>query len=124
MENFIVTDVKKTYDNCVHRFIFSATFADDSSTTWVSIFDDQARLLLDNKITADEMQAQCFGDNYDTDAFDSYFAKISYTPWLCKLKIKQEMVNEESRIKASVAGFAQIDYVKESKDMLAALSKF
>lgn len=115
---------QKTYDNCVHRFIFSATFADDSSTTWVSIFDDQARLLLDNKITADEMQAQCFGDNYDTDAFDSYFAKISYTPWLCKLKIKQEMVNEESRIKASVAGFAQIDYVKESKDMLAALSKF
>ena len=114
----------RTMDTCVHRFIFSATLADDSSTTWISIFDDQARILFDNKITADEMQAQCFGENYDTDAFDSYFARVSYTPWVCRLKIKQEMVQEESRIKASVAGFAEVDYVKESKEILAALSKF
>ena len=40
------------------------------------------------------------------------------------MKIKQEMVNEESRVKDSIAGFSEMGYVKESKDVLADRSKF
>ena len=44
--------------------------------------------------------------------------------WVLWCKVKNEMVNDESRIKNSVASMWPIDYVLESNDMLAAIAKF
>jgi len=114
----------QTYEKCVRRFIFSATLADDTSNTWVSLFDDQAKVLLGSEMSADEMNDQCFGDNYDSDAFDSYFAKVNFSDWIVNCKVKKEMVGDEARVKCTAVSLTKVDYVKESNEMLEALAGF
>jgi len=112
-----------TFPDCVRRWIFSATISDDTSTTWVSLFNEQAETLFAG-LTADEVYNRTMGENMDQDAYDSYFAKANHTEWVFKCKVKQEMVNEESRVKTSVVAMHPVDYVKESKDLLAAIEQF
>jgi replication factor A1 len=102
---------------------FSATVCDDTSTTWVSLFNEQAETLFGG-VTADEVYNTTMGDVMDQDAYDSYFAKANHTEWIFKCKVKQEMVNDESRVKTSVVAMHPVDYVKESQDLLAAIEQF
>lgn len=114
---------QSTYPNCVRRWIFSATISDDSSTTWVSLFNEQAETLFGG-VTADEVYNATMGDNIDQDAYDGYFAKANHTEWIFKCKVKNEMVNDESRVKTSVVSMHPIDYVKESQNLLSAIEQF
>ncbi|GKY95854.1 hypothetical protein MPSEU_000546000 [Mayamaea pseudoterrestris] len=112
-----------SFPNCVRRWIFSATVQDDTSSTWVSFFNEQAEQLLG--VTADEVYAKSnTSGGFEQDTYDSFFAKALYTEWIFKCKIKNEMVNEESRVKASVVTLVPVDYARESLDMLAAIEKF
>lgn len=108
-----------TYDNCNRKWIFSGTVADDTSSTWVSVFDEQA-LTLFGGATADEVHAQF--DNQDL--YDSYFAKALHSEWIFKCRVKSEMVNDESRLKTQVMRMDPVDYVSECRDMLAEIQKF
>lgn len=117
---------QNTYPNCVRRWIFSATIADDTSTTWVSFFNEQAETLFGGGLTADQVYTETFdaetGGNQDQ--YDSYFAKANHTDWIVKCKVKQEMMGDESRVKASVYSLHPVNYAKESRDMLDAIAKF
>mmetsp|Transcript_30759 Transcript_30759/g.35880 ORF Transcript_30759/g.35880 Transcript_30759/m.35880 type:complete len:644 (+) Transcript_30759:225-2156(+) len=107
---------QQNYNSCLHRYIFSATIGDDTSTTWVSIFDDQARVLL-NQMTADEMYEELNGDPGQS-AYDGYFAKANFTDWIFTCKVKQEMNQDEMRIKTSVHSLHPVDYAKEGRSLL------
>jgi replication factor A1 len=107
-----------TYPNCSHKWIFSGTVSDDTSTTWVSIFDEQAQQLLG--VTADEVFAQ-----YENqDLYDGHFAKALHTEWVFKCRVKNEMVNDEPRLKTQVVRMDPVDYVAECRELVAALEKF
>jgi replication factor A1 len=113
-----------TYQNCIRRWIFSGVVEDGTSSTWVSFFNEQAETLFASA-TADEVYNKTYsGEGHDQDAYDSYFARASFTEYIFKCKVKQEMVNEESRVKTSVYSLHPVDYLKESKDLLAAIEKF
>jgi replication factor A1 len=58
----------KTYENCVRRFIFSGTVADDTCTSWVSVFNEQAEIIL-NGATANDLYAQVVNE-YNKDLYD------------------------------------------------------
>jgi replication factor A1 len=108
-----------TYPTCNRKWIFSGTIADDTSTTWVSVFDDQA-LTLFGGATADEVFAQ-----YENqDAYDGYFAKAMHTEWVLKCRVKNEIHNDEPRLKTQVVRMDPVDYNAESREMLSALEKF
>jgi replication factor A1 len=110
---------QNTYPDCTRKWIFSATIADDTSSTWVSLFDEQAMQLFGG-ITADEVFAQ-----YDNqDVYDGHFAKAAYTEWIFKCRVKKEMVNDEPRIKSTILRMDPVDYASECKDLLQALEKF
>ena len=111
-----------TYDRCVRRWIFSGVVEDVSASTWVTFFNDTAELLFDGK-TADEIFLASDG-TAPSDAYDSVFAKASFTEWIFKCKVKNEMVNEETRRKVQVNTMHPLNYVQESKEMLAAISRF
>ena len=66
------------------------------------------------------MNTRCF-ENFDTDYFDSIFAKAQFTDWIVKCKVKQEMVGEEQRVKSTIYSLSKPDYVSESKDLLRAI---
>jgi replication factor A1 len=112
-----------TYPTCVRRWIFSGTAEDDTSTTWVNFFNEQGELLLGE--SADDVYNRTFGGGYtDQDAYDSLFARAMYTEWIFRCRVKNEVYNEESRVKTSVMGLHPVDYAKESLDIIAALEKF
>jgi replication factor A1 len=116
--NYHCDKCQQTYDNCVRRFIFSGTVADDTSTSWVSVFNEQAEHMF-NGVKADELFAKI--EEGDKDAYDSTFCKASCTEWIIKCKVKQEHVGDESRVKTSIVNLTPIDYAAESRNLLAAL---
>ena len=110
-----------TYSSCVRRWIFSAVVEDETASTWVSFFNEQGEALLGT--TADDLYEKAFAnDNQDVDAYDSTFAKAAFTEWVFKCRVKNEIVNDERRTKTSVMGMYPVDYVQESKDLLAAIA--
>mmetsp|Transcript_12965 Transcript_12965/g.20013 ORF Transcript_12965/g.20013 Transcript_12965/m.20013 type:complete len:634 (-) Transcript_12965:1237-3138(-) len=109
---------QQTYETCVRRFIFSGTVADDTSTSWVSVFNDQAEIMF-NGVKADDLYAQVAEG--EKDSYDSTFAKASCTEWIIKCKVKQEHVGDESRVKTSIVNLTPLDYAAESRNLLAAL---
>ena len=58
------------------------------------------------------------------DSYDSVFARVMYSEWIFKCKVKNEIHNDESRVKTSVYSLHPVDYLKESQDLLAAIEKF
>ena len=118
--NYHCDKCQQTYPNCVRRFIFSGTVADDTSTTWVSVFNEQAESLF-NGVTADELWKKCCEESTDRDLYDSTFLSAQYKEMIFKCKVKQETVGDEQRVKTSLSSISPIDYVKESREMLKAL---
>jgi len=115
-----------TYPNPVRRWIFSGVVEDATSSTWVSFFNEQAETLFGG-LTADECYNEAFaggGGQVDQDRYDSVFAKILFSEWIFKCKVKNEIHNEESRVKTSVYSLHPMDYAKESLDLLAAIEQF
>ena len=122
--NWYCDKCQGTFETCVRRWIFSGTVSDDTSTTWVSLFNEQAETLFGG-VTADEVfEKSMSSGETDQDAYDSYFAKASHTDWIFKCKVKQEMVGDESRVKTSVVTLHPVDYAKESRDLLEALKMY
>uniref|UniRef100_A0A6U3S1P3 Replication protein A subunit n=1 Tax=Ditylum brightwellii TaxID=49249 RepID=A0A6U3S1P3_9STRA len=121
--NWFCDKCQGTSPTCVRRFIFSATVTDDTSTTWVSVFNEQAEVLFDGA-TADGVFKQTFEDpeNHNQDAYDSYFAKANFTDWIMKCKVKQDTRDGETRVKTSVYSLHPVDYAKESRDLLKAIA--
>mmetsp|Transcript_33878 Transcript_33878/g.40598 ORF Transcript_33878/g.40598 Transcript_33878/m.40598 type:complete len:126 (+) Transcript_33878:325-702(+) len=106
----------QTYQNCVRRFIFSATVADDSSTTWVSVFDDQAKALFGEAVTADGVFEAM--NEQGQDAYDAHFTKANFTDWIITCKVKQEMNQDEMRVKSSIQSIHPMDYAKEGRSLM------
>jgi replication factor A1 len=112
-----------SFETCVRRWIFSGLIEDDTSSTWVSFFNEQAETLLGG-VTADDAYEKTQASGEDQEAYNSYFVKPQFSEWVFKCKVKNEMVNEEARTKATVYSMHPLDYVKESKEMLAEIAKF
>lgn len=108
-----------TYPNCTRKWIFSGVVADATGSTWVSLFDEQAHTLFGG-VTAD----QAFAEYENQDLYDSHFAKANFGEWQLKCRVKNEMVNDEPRLKTTVVKLEPLDYVKESRDILKALEAF
>ncbi len=102
--------------DCVYRYIFSATISDDTSTTWVSVFDDQARVLLEG-LTADELQ-RTYEDEGSQGAYEAVFKKAMFQDWIFTCKVKQEVVQNEVRVKTSIQSLHKMDYAKEGRSLL------
>jgi len=93
--------------------------ADDTASTWVSLFDEQA-LTLFNGAKADDV----FEEFENQDSYDGFFAKACYSEWNFKCRVKNEMVNDEPRIKTSIVRMDPVDYAAESRDIIAQLEKW
>lgn len=107
------------YPNTVRRWIFSAMLEDGSGSTWASFFNDQAETLLGT--TADEVYTASGGVESHPQVYEAAFAQAAHSEWVFRCKVKQDIVNDEARVKTSVVSMFPLDYVQDAKDMLAAL---
>lgn len=112
---------QRTYDGCIYRYIFSATISDGSATSWVSFFDDQAKVLLEG-MSADEMHS-IYSDpeKGGQESYDAHFSKAHFTDWVFTCKVKQEFHQDEARIKTSIQSIHPMDYAKEGRSLLNAI---
>lgn len=109
----------KTYPNCIHKWIFSGVVADDSGSSSLSIFDEQAITLLEGR-SADD----AFLLYEDEDAFNSVFEKAQYSEWIFKCQVRTKSVNQVPGFNVSLVKLLPLDYVKESQNILSQLEKW
>jgi replication factor A1 len=114
---------QQTYDRCVRRWIFSASVEDDTASTWVNVFNEQAEQLLGGA-TADDVYSRTYEGGQDQDGYDSYFARACFTDWVFRCRVSNELVNDEMRVKTTVQTMVPVDYAKECRDLLAEIAKF
>ena len=115
---------QQTNEKCVRRFIFSGTVADDTCTSWVSVFNEQAEIMFGSQNEpglADRLYKELTEEQTGKDLYDSTFATATYTDWIFKCKVKQEMVGDEQRVKTSIVDLSPVDYAQESRNLLTAL---
>ena len=111
---------QQTNAKCVQRFIFLGTVVNDTCTSWVSVFNEQAEELFEGKAKADDLYELVTNGN-GKDVYESTFMKATYTDWIMKCKVKQEMVGDEQRVKTSMVSLTPVDYVAESRNLLLVL---
>ena len=114
--NFYCERCSGSFENCLYRYIFSATLSDDTGSTWVSFFNDQALPLLGGT-EANELHEMLNGEQ-GQDAYDGAFAKATFTDWIFTCKVKQELNNGEMRVKTSVHSLHPMDYAQEGRSLL------
>lgn len=113
---------QQTHETCVRRFIFSGTVADDTCTSWVSLFNEQAEVLFNGAKADDLYKGMMDPEGPGQDEYNNTFASATYTDMIIKCKVKQESVGEEMRMKSSVTSVSPIDYAAESRNLLTALA--
>ena len=84
----------------------------------VFFFDDQAIKIL-NGVSADELQdIYADPDKGGQDAYEAAFSKAQYQEWVFTCKVKQELYQDEARIKTSVQSLRPMDHAKEGRSLL------
>lgn len=110
----------RSFPNCSRRYILNLTMADSTGSAWFTVFNEQAERLLG-------VPAQTLHDyrteNNEAD-YEKVFSDALFKTFLCKARVKQELVNDEMRTKSAVQRLDDVDLVAECAQMLEALRKY
>ena len=110
----------RDYMTCNRRYILTASLADHTGTHWISLFDEAAQLLLGH--TAEELhQMKVAGDDA---SYERVFSDALFKQYVAKLRVKQEMVNDEPRLKSTALSMTPINFAAESKQLLHAIALY
>jgi len=105
------------------RWIFVATCNDASGSRLVSFFDETGTVLLGGK-SADEL---AISREQQPAAFDRYLIDHSFQSYTMKGRVKNEMFQDEAKLKISCTQLTPLDYVATGRALLqdiAALRSF
>lgn len=105
---------------CIRRYILSCTMADTTGSAWFTIFNDHAEKLL----MASAQQLFDFKSSGNEAAYEKAFADALFKTCICKVRVKQELVNDEMRTKNTVLKVDDLDVVAECKQMLDAIKAY
>lgn len=109
-----------THSNCNRRYLLTLTLADHTGNNWATLFNEQAEKLLGVKAE----QLYQYRQAGDDTSFESVFERSLFKTVIARLRVKQEMVNDEQRQRSSCVAFELVDLVDESAKMLAAINKY
>ncbi|ODQ66035.1 replication factor-a protein [Nadsonia fulvescens var. elongata DSM 6958] len=110
----------KSFDTPAYRYILNLNIADHTSHTWVTAFDDSARVLLDGT-TADELTSLRDGDET---AFRTIFHNNQGKEYVFRCRAKQEFYKDESKIRTQIMDAQPIDYLSEAKKLIENIGLF
>ncbi|KAK9828112.1 hypothetical protein WJX81_005736 [Elliptochloris bilobata] len=108
----------KTYPAMVRRYVMQARFCDDSGEATLSVFDDQARMLLG--MAADEVAP--LKEAPDPKPYEAMLERVAWSEWLLRVQSRSQEYNGELRQRLSVASLKRIDFIEESRRMVALLT--
>lgn len=110
----------KEIPNCNRRYILSLTMSDSTGQSWFSCFNDQAEVILGK--SAEELYGYKMSN--DEASYEGVFANALFKTFICRVRCKNEMVNDEPRLKSTLLNVSEVNYVSESKQLLDAIHKY
>lgn len=105
---------QKVYDRCEHRYILSIQVSDETSQTWLNVFNETGASILG--ISADDLHRLKLEDE---EAYKKVFERALLKPFLFKLRIKQEQYQGEAKIRNTVVSAVPVNYADESGRLIA-----
>ena len=111
----------KRMDECQWRFILPGTMADHSGSQWVTLFDDQAKVLLGR--SAKEVKE--LQDGSKTAEFEAVFRRAQFSEWVLRVRAKMESGTDgEERLRMVVQDLSKMDYAQECRNLLGSIQMF
>lgn len=109
----------------VYRYIMAHTIADATSSEYITSFDEVATQILG--ISAGDLHraSEAHGGDMSSAPIASHFTNALFKEYLFSIKCKMENTNrDENRMRATAVKVRPIDFVKESKILLAYIKKY
>ncbi len=105
----------QTYDTCERRYIMRFKATDVSGGAWMNAFNDEAKKMFGG-LSADELHA--LKEN-DFKAYERAVSKMTCKHWNFLVKVQSEEYQGETKRRMTAVKCAPVDYVAESKKLLA-----
>ena len=105
----------QTYDTCERRYIMRFKATDVSGGAWMNAFSDEAKKMFGG-LSADELHA--LKEN-DFKAYERAVSKMTCKHWNFLVKVQSEEYQGETKRRMTAVKCAPVDYVAESKKLLA-----
>ncbi|GAA5797111.1 putative replication factor-A protein 1 [Helicostylum pulchrum] len=109
---------QKTYPTPDYKYMLTCSVQDSTSQIFLNGFDDLGVTLLN----MDANRLIALKDS-DSSAATLVFNKALYKTYNFKVRAKEEVYNDSSRIKYQALEAIPIDFIKESKDMVESIEK-
>ena len=106
----------RSIEKPMRRYILSCQGSDTTGSTWLSAFDDQAKVLLGH--TADELAEIKESDEHQ---YADILDQALWRQWHVNLSVKADEWNGEKRIKTTIRALAPVDFAAEAKELQAAI---
>lgn len=108
-----------TYSDCQHRYILNAEIADHTGSLWITIFNEDGEKLLGQ--TANELN-QIKSSNEEL--FEQILLEATFEEYLFKIRVKQDVYNDEAKIRHTLVTASKINYEVENKELAEYLTQF
>lgn len=110
----------KSFDSCDYRYVLSISAMDDTGSHWMSLFNEEAQRLLGGVPASELVKLK----ESSPAEYEHVFSEANFQELLFRLKVKEEMMNDDARIKISVMSTKKMDYAQESRELLAAIALY
>ncbi|XP_047474800.1 replication protein A 70 kDa DNA-binding subunit-like isoform X1 [Penaeus chinensis] len=108
----------REYDSFNWRLMLSANLADISDNQWVTVFQDQAEVLLGT--TSSELG---FMRENNADKFQNIFTEAAFKSFSFKLRVKMETYNDESRLKSTVVACSPLEPKEYNRRLISEIKQ-
>lgn len=97
--------------------MLSCTVADATGQTWLTAFNDEAQKLIG--ISASEMNQI---KQVNTTEYEARFEALKFKQYHIKCRAKNEVYQDEAKMRVACVGISPIDYVTRSKELIQLIS--
>ncbi|CAI0387674.1 unnamed protein product [Linum tenue] len=109
------------FDECDYRYLLQFQIQDHTGLAWVTAFQESGEEIMG--YPAKEVY-QLKHEAQDEARLSDVFRSRVFYPYLFRLKIKEEMYADETKVKITVVRADKIDYSSETRHMLDTISRF
>ncbi|XP_020384262.1 replication protein A 70 kDa DNA-binding subunit [Rhincodon typus] len=108
----------REFPNFKYRMILSINLADFGENQWVTCFQETAEAILGQNATyLGELKES------NEQAFEEIFQNANFRSYTCRIRVKLETYNDESRIKATMMDVKPVDHKEYSKRLIMNIRK-
>jgi len=109
------------FEECDYRYLLQAQIQDHSGLTWVTAFQEAGEEIMG--YSAKDLYVLKY-EQEDDEKFGDIIKSRLFNEFVFRLKIKEELYNEEQKVKITVVKADKVNYSAESRYMLDFISKF